>query len=209
MSIALVSTTIFVPKLLEAYFEAAKNGNEDVITIIVGDKKTPPETATFCAELQSRYGMECEYLGVEQQIEYMTRFSELSSHIPWNCVERRVIGMLRAYERGADPIIILDDDNFLADNEYFKQLHSMGQQVTLPSMSTHHLWVNACDLLKEENGHRFYHRGFPIGEAFLVRRRRGGDPARRCVSSAIVACRSFGHSQPNDCRRISRDSGSE
>ena len=45
---AIVTTTIFVPKLLDEYAKDAKSNNRETTFIVVGDKKTPPETEEYC-----------------------------------------------------------------------------------------------------------------------------------------------------------------
>ena len=67
--------------------------------IVVGDLKTPKE---------SYDKIKCDYLTVEYQ---NTKWPTLSNLIGWNCAERKTLGVLEAYERGADLIAIVDDDN--------------------------------------------------------------------------------------------------
>ena len=53
---AIVTTTIFVPKLLDTYADDAKAHGREVLLIVIGDKKPPPETETYCTELAKRSG---------------------------------------------------------------------------------------------------------------------------------------------------------
>lgn len=69
MKVAIVTTTIYVPKGLEAYIQNAQQyGHKDVIFIVTGDKKTPPETKTFLEEARKKYGYELTYLDVPAQV---------------------------------------------------------------------------------------------------------------------------------------------
>lgn len=157
---AIVTTTIFVPKLLDAYAKDAKKHGRETLFIVVGDKKTPPETVAYCATFAARTGFAMEYFSVERQEEYLSRFKALKKHLPWNCIMRRNIGMLYAYERGSEIIATIDDDNFLAAPDYLGN-HKLGVPTTVEVVSSSTKWANVCRLLIEKHGRTFYHRGFP------------------------------------------------
>lgn len=53
------------------------------------------------------------YLDTEYQNE---NYNTLSNLIGWNCIQRRNIGYIEAYKRGADIIASIDDDNIPYDN---------------------------------------------------------------------------------------------
>src|SRR5665213_3259464 len=91
---AIVTTTIFVPKLLDSYTEDVKKYKRSVLFVIIGDKKTPPETAAYCEGLAQRSGFTVEYFDVPRQEEYLKKFPALGAHIPYNCIERRDIGLV-------------------------------------------------------------------------------------------------------------------
>lgn len=65
--------------------------------IVVGDRKTPPEWSLPPAE----------YLGVEAQ----RQSGMLAPLLPWNHYCRKMLGYLRAIQRGAEIIYDTDDDN--------------------------------------------------------------------------------------------------
>ena len=48
MKTAIITTTINIPVLLEDYIKDGQKYNHDFFFIIIGDKKTPPETKKFC-----------------------------------------------------------------------------------------------------------------------------------------------------------------
>src|SRR6516164_11107533 len=99
MHIALITTTINLPKVLEAY--AALTGSDERWTMIVaGDLKTSPEAEEFCEGID-----DCEYLTPEWQKDMGYKCSEL---IGWNTDSRRNIALLEAIKYQPDLIISID-----------------------------------------------------------------------------------------------------
>jgi hypothetical protein len=169
VKITIVTTTIYVPAALEKYGQNARFfGHSGLNFVVIGDKKTPAETRTFCADLSSQY-YPCSYLGVEEQQIYLERFPALWNHLPFNSIQRRNIGLLKAWEDGADIIITIDDDNWMLNHDFLR-LHSIvGQSLELPAFETSSGWFNVCSMLEEASGTPFYHRGFPRGERWKER----------------------------------------
>eukprot|EP00698_Gefionella_okellyi_P006424 TRINITY_DN15772_c0_g1_i1.p1 TRINITY_DN15772_c0_g1~~TRINITY_DN15772_c0_g1_i1.p1 ORF type:complete len:373 (+),score=34.37 TRINITY_DN15772_c0_g1_i1:96-1214(+) len=167
MKVAIVTTTIYVPKALDKYAENAKqNGHEDVFFVVTGDRKTPVETRPYCIGLSERSGYPVTYLDVNDQLQYLSKYPELNESLPWNCIQRRNISFLYAYEHGADVIITIDDDNFIIgeSSDYIGAHLLVQRQETVPTISSESGWFNVCEFLTEERGVPFYHRGFPMGE---------------------------------------------
>ena len=162
---ALVTTTIFVPKLLDTYAEDIQKHGRDTIFIVIGDKKTPPETATYCADLATRTGLTVEYFSPERQEEYLASWPELRDHIQWNCIMRRNVGILYAYELGCESIATIDDDNFLVDSDYLGT-HAIDTPIEALEVTSSSQWMNICSVLTEYKGRAFYHRGFPLEKRF-------------------------------------------
>jgi len=163
MHVAFVTTTIHVPALLESYMQDAMAfGHQEVSFIVIGDRKTPVAAKEFCDGLQRRYHYQTTFLGVNDQESYLGSYPELAKHLPYDSIQRRNVGMLLAYERGADVIITIDDDNFLAEPDFISHHALVGQEVEIDAYSSERGWVNVCDFLAEERGFRFYHRGFPL-----------------------------------------------
>jgi hypothetical protein len=158
---AIVTTTIFVPKLLDAYAADAIRHGREILFVVIGDKKTPPETAVYCADLAQRTGFEVQYFAPERQMEYLRRFPQLRDHIPWNCIMRRNVGILYAYEQQCPAIATIDDDNFLITDDYLG-MHHLDEVEELTEIASSTGWLNVCALLEEAHGRRFYHRGFPL-----------------------------------------------
>ena len=160
---AIVTTTINVPTLFDAYAADAKAHGRRVRFVVVADKKTPLEAETYCKELQQRTGYEVDYFTIERQEEYLKRFPALRDFFPYNCIQRRMIGLLFAYEIGSPVIITIDDDNFLADKDYFGQ-HAVGHAKEMRLARSGSGWLNVCALLEEKDGRPFFARGFPVEE---------------------------------------------
>jgi reversibly glycosylated polypeptide len=160
MKTTIVTTTIHVPHFLTAYEKNIRqNGHSNVDFVVIGDKKTPPEAREFCQTIPN-----CEFVGLLGQEMYLQRFPELAIHIPFNSFERRDIGLLMAYEQGADVIITIDDDNLATGHDMIGLHHDMVcPKLCLPNVETHDSssgWFNVCGILEEENGVEFYHRGY-------------------------------------------------
>ena len=160
MRTAIVTTTIHIPHLLKEYAANAKRcGHRDLGFIVIGDRKSPPETAAFCRSLEEWYP--CSWLDADAQERYLARYSRLSSHLRWNSIQRRNVGLLLAYESGAEVIITIDDDNYVLGQD-FVGLHSIvGSAPTLPAFSSTSGFFDVCSFLQADDDVRFYHRGFP------------------------------------------------
>ena len=154
MKTTIVTTTIYVPRALEKYGQNAKfHGHSHLDFVVVGDKKTPAETRTFCEGLGRSY-YPCEYLSVEDQQAYLERFPRLWQHLPFNSIQRRNIGLLKAWEGGADVIITVDDDNWMLNHDFVRLHAIVGTSPELPAYETSSGWFNVCSMLEEANGHR-------------------------------------------------------
>jgi Reversibly glycosylated polypeptide len=160
MRITIVTTTINIPVALLQYVKNARSyGHRDLDLIVIGDRKSPAETADFCNKISAYYP--CSYSDIEAQREYMARFPELWKHIRFDCIQRRNIGMLMAWERGAQIIITIDDDNFVMPQDYIG-LHSCAGSVReLTAYASTSGWFDVCSFLQVDESVRFYHRGYP------------------------------------------------
>jgi len=156
----IVTTTINVPVLLRNYaVNAMRYGHRDLDFIVIGDRKSPPETAAFCKAVDRLFP--CAYFDIPAQQEYLHGYPELWRHIRFDCIQRRNIGMLMAYRNGADVVITIDDDNFVT-NQDFVGLHGVAgsmREVSLYASTSG--WLNVCEFLEADDAVRFYHRGYP------------------------------------------------
>jgi hypothetical protein len=177
----IVTTTINIPKLLSQYAENARYyGHKEVDFVVIGDRKSPAGTAEFCQTLTQYYP--CCYLDIPAQQKYLDRFPELWTHLRFDSIQRRNIGLLLAYENGADTVITIDDDNFVL-NQDFVGLHSVvGTVRELPTYGSTSGFFDVCSFLEVDDNVRFYHRGYPQKERWTTSAFFSNYPDRRRVA---------------------------
>jgi Reversibly glycosylated polypeptide len=159
MRIAIVTTTINIPVLLRAYAEnACYYGHSDVDFIVIGDRKSPPETADFCQTIPH---YPCHYLDIPAQKDYLGRFPDLWTHLRFDSIQRRNIGILLAYQRGAEVVITIDDDNFVMQQDFVGIHGAVGSVREMNSLGSTSGWFDVCSFFDVDDGVRFYHRGYP------------------------------------------------
>ncbi len=162
MRTTIVTTTIGIPTALANYAANARHyGHKDVSFIVVGDRKTPSETRDFCESLAG-YGYPCAYMDIEDQRRHLDRFPELWAYLPFDSIQRRNVGMLKAWEDGADVIVTIDDDNWIMNQDFVCGHGIAGQRAELRCIGSTSGWFNVCSLLEEKNHIPFYHRGYPF-----------------------------------------------
>jgi hypothetical protein len=139
---AIVTTTIHPPSAAIRRF--AQLDEWDLI--VVGDLRTP----------HAAYAdVRCVYLSPEDQAR---RYPELSAALGWNCIQRRNIGFVEAYRRGAEVIASVDDDN-LPDADWGRSV-CVGREVDFDCYAAPEA---VFDPLSATNHPELWHRGFPIG----------------------------------------------
>lgn len=185
MKTTLVTTTINVPHLLLAYADnAARFGHNNLDIVVVGDKKTPEDARALCAQVDAR--VSCTYMDVAAQEAFLAPYGALAAHIPYNCIQRRNVGLLYAYAHGADVVVTIDDDNFVTQGDYLGAHQIVGTRQALPTVHSTSGWHNVCSELQADNDVAFYHRGYPHAErwrekeAFVSR----APQLRTCVVNA-------------------------
>jgi hypothetical protein len=161
--VALVNTTINVPRCLENYLaNAAKYGHvEQVSVIVVGDRKTPSDAGDFLQELGRRYPARVTCLDVPEQQDLLRRWPALDLTLRYNSIQRRNVGYLQAALDGAEVIVAVDDDNFVTDEDYVGAHLTVGRQLRAPVVRHVSGWWNVCQRLTCDPPRRFYHRGYP------------------------------------------------
>jgi hypothetical protein len=157
----LVVTTIHVPRLLADYVADVRAHGRTADLIVVGDEQTPAETWPFLAALDGG-GVRVVGLDLERQNAWLARFPELARILPLRSIQRRNLGTLIAFERGADVIVFLDDDNYLRAADFLAGHAHVGERSTVDEISSDDGWLNVCDWLTTTPPRRFYHRGFPF-----------------------------------------------
>ncbi len=145
--IALITTTIYVPKVLKLY----RSFGADIAFYIAGDKKTPhDEVRAFLKDVPNAF-----YYSPEQQ---EAAGYESSPIIGWNKIMRRNFALLEAIKSGADIIVTIDDDNLPADPNYFEDFRKLfAASFSGLGVTSKIGWYDI--------GHtatpKIYHRGFP------------------------------------------------
>lgn len=115
MKIALITTTINVPRVLELYREIDDKSARYLVPVeptqffVAGDEKTPAAADRFCRDLGY-----CTYLSLEAQSKW-----KLSSLIGFNNDSRRNFALLEALRWGAEIIVSVDDDMIPVDRDFF------------------------------------------------------------------------------------------
>lgn len=139
----IVTTTINSPtKALQKFASMP-----DWELVVVGDIKTPHE------EYKS---ISCVYLSPEEQKK---RYPQLSEAIGWNCIQRRNVGFIYAFDSGADLIATVDDDNIPYDTwgDNIEQIFSAGTTTRIYESNT-----TVADPFSVTSYPNLWHRGFPL-----------------------------------------------
>jgi len=135
----IVTTTINPPtKALEKFAQM-----DGWTLIVVGDKKTPHDAYK-----------DYNYIHPDKQED---KYKKLSDAIGWNCIQRRNIGIVEAYNLGASVIALVDDDNIPYDN--------WGKDLTIDKtiLADYYETQNPVfDPLSVTNYPHLWHRGYPI-----------------------------------------------
>jgi hypothetical protein len=164
-SFVIVTTTINIPYLLDDYAVDAKRFGRNLLGfIVIGDRKTPTGTSEYCAGLTRSSGIECRYVGPDEQDIYLSRWPGFRDYLPWNSIDRRNIGMIMAYQSGADIVVTIDDDNYLAQPDYLGCHAHLCRTQDVETVSNQFGWWNVCEMLNEARGIPFYHRGHPYSK---------------------------------------------
>lgn len=148
---AIVTTTINEPTpALLKFIEIAQR--DDWTIIIVGDKKTPHESYL---KLAQQYGF-LAYLHPSKQD---SKYHELSEAIGWNCIQRRNLGIVEAYNMGAEIIATVDDDNIPFANWGKAPILALGKKPLVAVLDTPD---SVFDPFQGTNEPELWHRGFPV-----------------------------------------------
>jgi hypothetical protein len=138
----IVTTTINEPTEALERFAAM----DDWDMVVIGDQKTPHAS-------YNRNDM--IYLSPDDQ---ESKYKVLSDLIGWNCIMRRNIGFIEAYNMGADIIATVDDDNIPNDN-WGKNIF-VGQNIEVNCYTPKN---GIClDPVHISGYPHLWHRGFPL-----------------------------------------------
>ncbi|MGH8220977.1 MAG: hypothetical protein ACREUT_20780 [Steroidobacteraceae bacterium] len=162
MKRVIVTTTINAPTKAIERFQALEGWE----LVVIGDRKTP-----------SGYRLSRgTYVSPEEQERYD---GQLSEAIGWNCIQRRNFGLLWAYDRGADVIAVVDDDNIPLPGWGENLL--IGRDIEVDFYETD---LAAFDPIGATNHRQLWHRGFPLQ---LLARRDYTRKSRRRITADVQA----------------------
>jgi len=146
----IITTTINEPT--EATIKFCEIADKkDFTFVIVGDTKTPHESYQKLVESY----LNVVYLTPKKQ-EHL--YPELSEIIGWKTIQRRNIGLVYAYQSGAEIIATVDDDNI--PYEFWGDNILLGQEIEVDEYEN-----TSCpyfDAISTTEHNDLWHRGFPI-----------------------------------------------
>ena len=146
----IVTTTINEPTLATKRFcEIADNKNW--YFVVVGDTKTPHDSYYELMEKHHNF----KYLHPDEQ---ETLYPNLSRVIGWKSIQRRNVGLLYAYDEGAEIIATIDDDNIPYDNWGDEVL--VGKSIDVDIYN--HKTFDVFDPISPTNHSDLWHRGYPV-----------------------------------------------
>ncbi len=157
---ALVTTTINVPHLLADYARDARTHGRNVKMYVAGDRKTAQQAAEVCSDVEHETGIDCEYMDCSSQDAFLRSWPRFAAHLPWDCVQRRNVAILKAAADGSQVVSTIDDDNFVEEKDYFGVHEIVGQQTVLDEFGKPGEWFNVCSFLDEASGRQFFARGY-------------------------------------------------
>jgi len=85
------------------------------------------------------------------------KWPKLSKLVGWNCIQRRNFAILEAYNRGAEVIALIDDDNIPYSN-WFKNIY-VGKKIRCKEVDIN---KNIFDPVGYTNYPNLWHRGIPL-----------------------------------------------
>jgi hypothetical protein len=165
MKTSLVITTINAPTIADdfcANFQKFGHEKESSI-IIIGDRKSPDDVSKEIVKKLTDQKFDVQYYDIPSQEEWLKRFADFSSIIPYNSDNRRNIGYVMAKEQGAEVIISVDDDNFpLPDVDFIGgHVAALGNRTGCAIATSKNRWFNICEMMTNDRTERIFPRGFP------------------------------------------------
>jgi hypothetical protein len=114
MKIAIITTTIHVPKIVALHNEYYP----EAVFYITGDRRTPHDEV-------------CSFIKDFHNVRYYTPDDQdclgysCSEAIGWNTIQRRNIAMLEAIKDGVDVIVTIDDDNIPMSRNHISSMGNL------------------------------------------------------------------------------------
>jgi hypothetical protein len=162
MKRVIVTTTINRPTEAILRFQVMRDWD----LVVIADRKTPPD-----------YHLD---RGIVVTPEQQQKYDPLlSDAIGWNCIQRRIMGLLWAHDIHADVVAVVDDDNIPLPGWGEDLL--VGREV---EVNYYHTEAPAFDPVGATNHRELWHRGFPLQ---LLPHRDYGRKTRRTVTVDVQA----------------------
>lgn len=183
----IVATTIWLPRFLDSYLANFRRYGQldDVKIWVVGDLKTPAESADYAARMRGE-GMAVEYLDPESQKAWLSRFPDLAAIVPWNSDNRRNVGFLRALEEGCEILVSIDDDNFAIERSDFHAGHvHTGKTIDVEVIDSDAGWYNICEELRLAPQIDAVPRGYPYLKKGSAHRCMGKKPLPAVANAGL------------------------
>jgi len=164
MKNVILTTTINLPLFLE---DICKNlnkfKNNDTSILVIGDKKTPIQTNSFCKKLNNKYKIKIEYLDTNFQDKFFKKnYSTIYDLFPFNDAIRRILGLVYLHKFKPERVIFIDDDNYIDKNTDFIKEHSVvNKVVSSRGLYNKNLWPNVYSYLATDVPLPVFPRGFP------------------------------------------------
>ena len=164
---AIITTTINVPIFLDKILKniLKEKKNNEIVTIVIGDKKTPNETGIYCKKISKKFNTVIKYFDVKAQDKFFKKYLSLYKMFPYNDAVRKLLGSIYTkivYRKSIERIIFIDDDNYLTDDKSFLNGHNItNSKITGTSIKAKNNWVNIYENLVVEHNVPIFPRGYP------------------------------------------------
>jgi hypothetical protein len=160
----LVSSPHF-PVALEAYLSNARDyGHRDLEVLLIGDRNCGPEVNSFSRNIERNF-FPCHFLDMDSQKSYLnSRNNDLKKHLRFDSRPRKSIGLLWAWENGADLVLFINPQDDPIKGDFVGQHLHVGDTSQLQTVSSPTGWANPYAALEESNGLIPYPRGFPLSQ---------------------------------------------
>ena len=164
---AIITTTINIPFFLNNILQNVlkEKKNNKILTIVIGDKKTPKKINQFCKKIEKKYKTKIIYLSISDQDKFFKKFSKLYKMFPYNDAVRKLLGSIYAwvnYKKKLKRVIFIDDDNYLDHTKSFLKGHEeTGFIKNVSSISSKNKWLNIYEKLNVNYNIPIFPRGYP------------------------------------------------
>ncbi len=167
MKVGFCTTTINIPYFLNEFSENFKKNNHDNICFyVIGDYKTPHQTAEYIKNLSKKFKFQYKYYDVKKIKKIFKENKKLQKIVKFYSGQMKFIGVFLSYIEGCDICLQIDDDNFNLERDYLGTVKKIFNDKKFNLVSTKSKWVNIYNFLKEKNDLEIYPRAYPWSQRF-------------------------------------------